>query len=277
VLECGIVRWYDKNVQFHLGNCWEGDFEILTIEEVQLGEHDQVKSTWEYHLVACTYAWQKVTRAVVKQKPLNEWSSKFAVAEFCGDHLLGKGELIRDTMVALNERWYPRCGLDDRRMLGILDEIGIYIFVTVEHQWISDIGLVVFPTILRTSTGYGFFMSTISKIYLDKVNHASQIIRANEKSSFVVSSKDLLNSITCVVPIAQNAAFHRRIQLVDRPLHKWTYQTPPQVCDSQPTYELRQNSDTWVLYYPQVLRPGHGYPIATQSHLYQTCTLVIGE
>jgi hypothetical protein len=94
--------------------------ESLTIEQVQTGNHEQLLSTWNSHLIACTYAWQKITRAALKQKPLDEWSARYVVAETCVRDLLDSERFDRKAMITLNQIWYPRCGLNQVGMLKIL-------------------------------------------------------------------------------------------------------------------------------------------------------------
>ncbi|KXT09558.1 hypothetical protein AC579_9549 [Pseudocercospora musae] len=85
-------------------------------------------ANFDHHLVACTYAWQKVQRAAVRRWPLDEWSSSLTLARQCGPDLLAKWrdqELQSSNKMRRLRVWYPKCGLSkedlQRNLYAVLD------------------------------------------------------------------------------------------------------------------------------------------------------------
>ncbi|KAJ5729341.1 uncharacterized protein N7483_003849 [Penicillium malachiteum] len=72
----------------------------------------EVFATWEYYLVSCTYGWQKVQRAAMRNWPLEEWSASYSLAAHCGPDLLTRQKRESESIVSRHTPWYPRCGLE---------------------------------------------------------------------------------------------------------------------------------------------------------------------
>jgi len=47
-----------------------------------MNDRQEVLGTWEHYLVGCSYAWQKVQRAAMSNRPLDSWSSSYRLAAF---------------------------------------------------------------------------------------------------------------------------------------------------------------------------------------------------
>ena len=77
-----------------------------------VSDKHEVLTTWEHYLVACTYGWQKVQRAAMRNWPLDEWSASYALAERCGPDLLNREERESQSLSAQLKPWYPICGLE---------------------------------------------------------------------------------------------------------------------------------------------------------------------
>ncbi|GAD95131.1 hypothetical protein CIMG_00466 [Paecilomyces variotii No. 5] len=76
----------------------------------------QVYSTWEHYLVACTYGWQKVQRAAMRNWPLEEWSASYALAKRCGPDLLARERKESESILSHQRPWFPKCGLEAEDM-----------------------------------------------------------------------------------------------------------------------------------------------------------------
>jgi hypothetical protein len=75
-------------------------------------DDQEVLGTWEQYLVACAYSWQKVQRAAMRNWPLDEWSSSYALASRCGQDLLHREKRESQSIMWHLKPWYPRCGLE---------------------------------------------------------------------------------------------------------------------------------------------------------------------
>jgi hypothetical protein len=84
----------------------------ITSAHGAMADDQEVLATWEHYLVACTYSWQKVQRAAMKNWPLEEWSSSYALASRCGPDLLTREKRESDSIMWHLKAWYPRCGLE---------------------------------------------------------------------------------------------------------------------------------------------------------------------
>ena len=82
-----------------------------SIQQVPL-EEQSVFGTWEYNLVSCTYAWQKVQKAAMRNWPLEEWSASYALINRCGPDLLDRDRNPSESITNHLKVWYPRCGLE---------------------------------------------------------------------------------------------------------------------------------------------------------------------
>lgn len=93
---------------------------LLEIEEYACGKqpagimHDnqEVLGTWEHYLVACAYSWQKLQRAAMRNWPLDEWSTSYALANHCGQDLLHREKKESGSVMWHMKPWFPKCGLD---------------------------------------------------------------------------------------------------------------------------------------------------------------------
>ncbi|KAJ5997964.1 hypothetical protein N7499_005641 [Penicillium canescens] len=90
---------------YALGATSATDSELLT-------NGDEVFATWEHYLVSCTYGWQKVQRAAMRNWPLEEWSASYALAAHCGPDLLTREKRESESIMSRHTPWYPRCGLE---------------------------------------------------------------------------------------------------------------------------------------------------------------------
>ncbi|KAF4618424.1 hypothetical protein G7Y89_g14882 [Cudoniella acicularis] len=75
-------------------------------------DHQEVLGTWEQYLVACSYSWQKVQRAAMRNWPLDEWSSSYALASRCGQDLLHREKRESESIMWHLKPWFPKCGLE---------------------------------------------------------------------------------------------------------------------------------------------------------------------
>ena len=92
----------------------------VSMLEAETGNHAELLTTWDFHLIHCVYAWRKFTRAVLKGNPLDEWSARYMHAKHCGHELLEAERFAADAMVTRTIRWYPKCGLDQQEMVDML-------------------------------------------------------------------------------------------------------------------------------------------------------------
>jgi hypothetical protein len=77
-----------------------------------MNDDQEVLGTWEHYLVACAYSWQKAQRAAMRNWPLDEWSSSYALAKHCGQDLLYREKRKSGSIMWHLKPWFPRCGLD---------------------------------------------------------------------------------------------------------------------------------------------------------------------
>ena len=75
-------------------------------------DHHEIFTTWEHYLVACAYGWQKLQRAAMRNWPLEEWSSSYALARQCGPDMLTRERRESESIMSHLKPWYPICGLE---------------------------------------------------------------------------------------------------------------------------------------------------------------------
>ncbi|UKZ77008.1 hypothetical protein TrVFT333_004724 [Trichoderma virens FT-333] len=70
-------------------------------------------ATWEHYLVACTYSWQKLVRAAMRNWPLDEWSIRYGPSAKCGKDLLSRERQQGTTRLSspLSVSFF-RCGME---------------------------------------------------------------------------------------------------------------------------------------------------------------------
>ncbi|KIW35712.1 uncharacterized protein PV07_02394 [Cladophialophora immunda] len=136
---CGVECWdqplYDDmmrryNESLIFASIDEGEVAISSHQVVeslsQIGhgglryEKRTLIASWRTHLIACTSAWQKVTRAVLMQAPLDSWSASYPLAKTCGEQLVYRDQFGWDDMVVVKEVGFVECGLDATGMLKML-------------------------------------------------------------------------------------------------------------------------------------------------------------
>lgn len=74
-------------------------------------DHHEIYSTWEHYLTGCAYGWQKVQRAAMRGWPLEEWSTKYALAKRCGPDMLQREKQESESVFLHLKPWFPACGL----------------------------------------------------------------------------------------------------------------------------------------------------------------------
>ena len=79
-------------------------------------DHHEIFTTWEHYLVACAYGWQKVQRAAMRNWPLEEWSSSYALARQCGPDMLTRERRDSESIMSHLRPWFPMCGLEVEQM-----------------------------------------------------------------------------------------------------------------------------------------------------------------
>ncbi|KAK3179426.1 hypothetical protein OEA41_005548 [Lepraria neglecta] len=79
-------------------------------------DRHEIFTTWEHHLVACAYGWQKVQRAAMRSWPLEEWSASYGLAKRCGPDLLTRERRDSESIKSHLKPWYPICGLEAEQM-----------------------------------------------------------------------------------------------------------------------------------------------------------------
>jgi hypothetical protein len=116
---CWDKELYETTLNNYNWTWYSTEYEPLAMDQVQDGVRDRVLTTRGFHLVHCTYAWQKFTRDVLMNRPLDEWSARFNHARHCSRKLLETPHDALHEIKTSAKMWFPKCGLstDDKLIL----------------------------------------------------------------------------------------------------------------------------------------------------------------
>ncbi|KAH8750909.1 hypothetical protein BGZ57DRAFT_967252 [Hyaloscypha finlandica] len=123
-LECWDDELYNDFLERHeTALRWETvDGTPVDVEEVKRGEHEFLISTWEFHLIHCLWAWEKMERAVLMKMPLDEWSLKYSHTQHCVHELMHQDQYEMQEMMTSATMFYPICGLSDSNLATLLGQ-----------------------------------------------------------------------------------------------------------------------------------------------------------
>ena len=84
------------------------DGQEVPVNEVELGIHDQLFVTWEYHLNHCTYMWKKLHRAILQDGPIDGYIGNYNHTLHCAEVLVGHSVPLteKNTFIFIK---YPTC------------------------------------------------------------------------------------------------------------------------------------------------------------------------
>lgn len=84
------------------------DEQEVLVNEVELGTHDQLFVTWEYHLNHCTYMWKKLHRAILREGPIDSYIGNYSHTLHCAEVLVGNSVPLaeKNTFIFIK---YPTC------------------------------------------------------------------------------------------------------------------------------------------------------------------------
>ncbi|KKZ63355.1 hypothetical protein EMCG_02356 [[Emmonsia] crescens] len=96
---------------------WETlDGEPVPVDEVLAGLHQVLNTTWDFYIVHCLYAMERVAqgssrlpRAVRQRHLLDDWSPPYLHAKQCMLDLMDTGKHAGKTIMTSTKMWYPAC------------------------------------------------------------------------------------------------------------------------------------------------------------------------